>query len=396
VTTLSSAFAFNLAISIFKEEPLMMKIPFYISVGFLLAIIPQFARSQTMVNPDISFIGDVRLSIHNDQSAPDEAEKPALEFHELEIGASGYLNPFARADIFLGIHGVEGPIEVEEAYMTLLRGLPLGLQMKVGQYLADLGKLNTQHSHQWSWMERPLMLKEVFGDDGLKDVGINLSCLLPVGASAWTISAHALKTGGLAVHHHHEEDGDENEAETVRSDIAVLSRISAFVPLGETTFLETGASLLRSEHEPAENRYATLANLDFKLKWRPDIFRSLTFVAEFLGNSRTVCAEESSEDSASLHDETSDVRSFGAFTAVDFQFWRRWNAGAFYDYTQCAKNENVYQCGYGVFAGFALAEETSRFGLVLRRHEASDISDPFYSATLQFLWSLGPHKPHPF
>ncbi len=394
---LSFVFAFNSTLFFSKEEALTMKIILYIGMGFVLASVPQFARGQTMVNPDISFIGDVRLSIHNDTSASDEAEKPILEFHELEIGATGYLNPFARADIFLGIHSVEGPMEIEEAYMTLLRGLPLGLQMKVGQYLADFGKLNTQHSHQWSWMERPLMLREAFGDDGLKDVGVNLSYLVPIGTSAWTISAHALKTGGLPIHHHHhEEDGDENEAETVRSDIAVLSRVSAFVPLGETTFLETGASWLRGEHEPAENRYATLANLDFKLKWRPDIYRSLSFVAEFLGNSRTVCTEGSSEDTTSLQDETSDVRSFGAFTAVDYQFRRRWNAGAFYDYTQGAKTEETYQTGYGVFAGFALAEETSRFGLLVRRHESSAMADPFYSATLQFLWSLGPHKPHSF
>ncbi|MFH1010939.1 MAG: hypothetical protein V1784_06875 [bacterium] len=376
----------------------MLKTPFCITLGFLLAIGPQFIWAQTMVNPDISLIGDVRLSVHNnDESNPERAEKPILDFHELEIAATGYLNPFARADIFLGIHGVEGPIEVEEAYMTLLRGLPLGLQMKAGQYLADFGRLNTQHPHQWSWMERPLMFQEIFGEDGLKDVGLGLSCLVPLGNTAWVVSATMLKTGGLSTHHHHHaEDGDGDEHEVTQPDMAALSRVSAFVPLGETTFLETGASLLRGEHEPAENRYATLANFDFKLKWRPDIYRSLTLVGEILSNFRTVRAGESHEDSASLHGETSDVRSFGTFSAVDYQFRRRWNVGAFHDYTQGAEDENVYHCGYGIFAGFALAEETSRFGFVLRRHEGSDISDPFYSATLQFLWSLGPHKPHPF
>lgn len=253
----------------------------YTLISLFLWIFLDNSMAQTTENPDISFIGDVRLSMHNDQeSRPDEDGKIMLDFHELEIAATGYLNPFARADIYLGIHGTEGPIEIEEAYMTLLRGLPLNLQLKAGQYLPDFGKLNTQHPHQWSWIERPLMFQEMFGHDGFRDIGINLSSLVPIGSTALGLSVHALRTGGVGEHHHHdgeseEEENHEGEENTLKN-LGFLGRISAFIPLNDVTFLETGASWLRAESMPVENLYADMLDLDFKLKWRPDNYKSLT------------------------------------------------------------------------------------------------------------------------
>lgn len=269
--------------------------------------------AQTTVNPDISLIGDFRARVHDDPAYPDESEKLQLDFHELEIAATGYLNPFARADVFIGIHGTEGPVEIEEAYLTLLRGLPLNLQLKAGQYLADFGKINTQHPHQWSWISRPLMHQEMFGDDGLKDVGFNLSTLVPVGSSALTLSASVLKNGGLGAHHH--DEVAEPEEPAGRKNLALLGRLSLFAPLSDVTSLDVGVSYLRAEFDVEEHRYADLGNFDFKLKWRPDQYRSLTLNGELLVNTRQVDADSETA--------TEDVRSYGAFAALDYQFLKR-------------------------------------------------------------------------
>ncbi len=314
-------------------------------LGLIIAFYAIPGLAQTTVNPDISFIGDFRFFMHNDkESCPDEDGKLILDFHELEIACTGYLNPFARADIYLGIHGTEGPIEIEEAYLTLLRGLPLNLQLKAGQYLPDFGKLNTQHPHQWSWIERPLMFHEMFGHDGFRDIGINISSLVPVGSTALGLSVHALKTGCVGEHHHHNDGESEEEnhelQETTQKDLGFLSRISAFAPLGDVTFLEAGISWLRAESLPIENKYADMLNFDFKLKWRPDNYKSLTLVAEYLINSRSV---EKEDDQGVM-----DVTSTGSFVALDFQFQRRFNSGLFYDYTQGAEDEAEFRTGYGM------------------------------------------------
>ena len=64
------------------------------------------AQNQSALNPEISFISDVRARV-GDATADDLD----LVFEELEIGAQANLNPWARGDLFLGLH--DGEIEVD-------------------------------------------------------------------------------------------------------------------------------------------------------------------------------------------------------------------------------------------------------------------------------------------
>ena len=79
----------------------------------LLTVIRSLSFSQTTVNPDISFLGDLL--------AKGDKESLALSTSGLEIAAQGYVNPFARADLFLHIHDSEGAVDVEEAFLTVER-----------------------------------------------------------------------------------------------------------------------------------------------------------------------------------------------------------------------------------------------------------------------------------
>ena len=85
----------------------------------------------------------MRLSGFRHAPADVGENKLVFNFHELEITAGApstlMLGPMSP----LGISN--GGIDIEEAYATLLRGLPLNLQVKAGQYRVDFGKLNTQH-----------------------------------------------------------------------------------------------------------------------------------------------------------------------------------------------------------------------------------------------------------
>lgn len=355
-------------------------------LSFILALlVPVFVTAQTTTNPDISFIGDFRMDM-DDANSIDKG-KLRLNLHEIEIAANGYLNPYTRSDIFLAIHGPEATLEIEEAYITIVRGLPLGLQLKAGQYLIDFGKLNTQHPHQWSWVERPLMHTEMFGDDGLRDVAVNIDKQLPLGNSTLNVSANLLK-GKISGHHHHDGEASEDEDSETETDLGISARVSLFSQIGEHTSVDFGVSFLRGENDPVENRYALMTDFDFKLKWKPDSYKSLTLLVEGLTNQRTV--DDLTEASGEC-----DVSSYGYFVSCDYQFFKRWNIGALGEYTQGVEDEEEYQAGYGAFAGFAVAEETTRFGLLLRHDDASD-SEGWNTAMLQILWSLGPHKPHLF
>jgi len=332
--------------------------------------------AQAPVNPDISFIGDMRLFGYRNALSDEYYNKLKLNFEELEIAGSGYLNPYSRADVTLGIGGTGGEIDIEEAFATLVRGLPLNLQVKAGQYLVDFGMLNTQHPHQWSWIQRPLMHQWFFGEEGLKDIGIDVTTLIPVGNNALTISANLLQGDFLLG----EDAGD------IDHNMGGSGRISLFSSVGATSSLEIGVSGLYGQSEPDSNRWATMGDFDFKYKWRPDVYHSLVIVGESMVGSRKIDGVNGEETNS----------SFGAFSAVDYQFRRRYNAGAFVDYSQMPDDNSLYQIGYGAFAGFSLAEETYRISLMLRQDDGKDFEKPFQTVILQLLWSLGPHKPHQF
>jgi hypothetical protein len=334
--------------------------------------------SQTTTNPALSFIGDMRLS--GFRHAPDTvgANKMIFDFHELEITAGAALNPYARADVSLGLS--HGSIDIEEAYATLLRGLPLNLQVKAGQYRVDFGKLNAQHPHQWSWIERPLMFKRFFGEEGLDAAGLNISSLVSVGRSALTLSGNVF-TGGSYW-------GDSQDREL--RNLAESARVSLFAPLTGHANVEFGFSGLTTRLGDPTGGTTTMGNMDLKYKWRPDMYRSVVLTAEGMIGSRLTAEGNGGAGGATR------IAAAGFFASLDFQFHKRYDAGAFVDYCRDPVPDFGRQTGIGVFAGFSLVEETYRVGLLLRQDQGPALPRPYQTIIIQLLWSLGPHKPHQF
>jgi hypothetical protein len=353
----------------------------HLFISFLLlslSILSRIGHAQTTVNPDLSFIGDMRMVVHRQAPADISDNKLKFDFHELEIVAGGYLNPYARADVTMGL--TKGGIDIEEAYATLLKGLPWNLQIKAGQYLVDVGGINTQHTHQWSWIERPLMFKLFFGEEGLKAVGLNVTSLVPAGPNAITISGNVF-TGGS----YWGESGDAADAGLTGS-----ARVSFFMPLTDHASLELGCSGLSRRGDSEKKTRMTLGDFDFKYKWRPDMYHSLVIVAEAMIGSREL------NETDPTNGAPKKITPSGAFAAIDYQFKRQYNAGGFIDYCRDPSGENGHQLGFGLFGGFSLVEETYRIGVILRQDQGSALGRPYQTIMVQLLWSLGPHKPHQF
>ncbi len=344
----------------------------------MLMIEAMAAYGQTTTNPDISFIGDMRVNSYRNAPSDSTVDKSPFNFNELELAAGSYLNPYSRADLTLSVAG-SGGIDIEEANATVLRGLPLNLQVKAGKYLVDFGKLNTQHAHQWSWIERPLMFQRFFGEEGLKVIGADVTTLVPIGSSALTISGNILQGGFLL------PQGDQSTAQS----LAGSGRISIFAPVGGKSSTDFGFSGLVARQNGPGNRLAFMGDADFRYKWKPDIYHSLVVIAEGLLNSRKI------EDSLSVGPPR-NITSYGGFASLDYQFRRRFDAGAFIDYSQSPISRQDHQTGFGLFGGFAVAEETYRLGLLLRQDQGTALDKTYQSIIVQLLWSLGPHKPHTF
>ena len=360
------------------------------------------ARAQN-VNPDISVIGDVRAFVSGDAADPKEGDLQ-LDLESAELALGGYLNPFARADVYVGYHDDE--FDLEEAYATILRGLPGGLQIRAGKYRVDFGKLNLLHPHAYSFLDTPLVHRELLGEEGLTDIGVNLNLQAPLGKTVLTASGNVLK-GDFAEEHAHDHEGDEAVAglrgltaafrggalqadEDAETDIGTSERLGLFVPTGEYAGFEVGINALQGTLDRRTGREVELLGADVKYRWAPDKFRSLTVQGEWIRSDRDV------EHAGSPDGGIERVRADGFYAFLDWRFAQRWNAGVIGERSGMAEQEGVSIERVGAFAGFQLMEETTVLRLLLRHSDGDELAEPVREAILQLAFSLGPHRAHWF
>jgi len=362
------------------------------------------AYGQTTTNPDISAVGDFRVYSHNDDSRANEVEELNIGDPEFELNIGGYLNPYSRADVVIGWHP-EHDAEIEELYATVERGLPLDAGLRVGKYLLEFGRLNPVHPHAYSFIKRPLPHAAFFGEEGLADVAVRPSFLIPTGDAYTEIMAGLLKGDALAGHEHEHGDGEEGqehegEEEEPKRGLGFFGRATSSFALGDATELSFGASAVNAVHEmhehedePVEELRTWLIGGDVNYQYRPNRNTALHIEAEAI-----VRTAEPSEGSDNL-------TSYGGYGYVDYRFRQQYNVGGIFEYTKLeelheheGEEPEIHQCDTwraGLFVGWAPIEETSLVRLAGHWTEP-DEGEGFWELTMQFVVSLGPHKPHNF
>jgi hypothetical protein len=149
------------------------------------------------LNPDISVIIDTFY--HNDDSSDGIEEvfehmagfghshgggeehhhagvEDGFNLRHLELHLSGEVDPYFRAWAIPAIS--EEGAELEEAVVQS-SNLPCGLQLQAGKFFSGFGRINSQHSHQWDFVDQPLIYRLALGPHGLNEKGAQLSWLAP-------------------------------------------------------------------------------------------------------------------------------------------------------------------------------------------------------------------------
>src|SRR5439155_6774 len=97
---------------------------------------------------------------------------------EVELSFFGQVDPFARAEVRIeASQSAPGPdtgVSLAEANLTLLT-LPYGFQAKLGQMRNRYGLTNPIHEHDLPFVDRPNVLRNFFGDDGLVEKGVEVT-----------------------------------------------------------------------------------------------------------------------------------------------------------------------------------------------------------------------------
>jgi hypothetical protein len=347
--------------------------------------------SQVSLNPDISVIPLFRLQTDDEGSSTTGTRKfdsPEFSFEELEIIAGAYINPYARADVVLAIPGPDLEnlsLELEEAYLTVLRGLPLDINVRLGKYRVDWGKINMVHPHAWPFISQPTSQARFIGEEGLNDLGLSMSLLLPTGGLYSKLTVDVLKGSSVA-----EAAGMEDTTGGTLAP-AWSGRLMTFLPLGDDSDLELGVSGLTGIHDPFVELRFWYVNGDLKFKYKPSSYTSLTLQGEFLYNTRKLNAEPGGNSATTMN-------SAGLYAYLDYQFLKIYSVGTRFDWSQSPYSDSEKSYGGALFLGYYPFEET--LGIRLQ-YQYDRLTEPDSRQTvntigLQVLFSLGPHKAHPF
>lgn len=368
----------------------------------LAALLPLLspAPSAGAGNPNLSVIAQPQLAVTN-RSGDDARGRPVWSPGETEIMVDDYLNPFVRGNVVFAYAEDEG-LALEEGYVDVVRGLPGTLNLRIGKWRSGFGKLNAQHPHAQPFAERFAVLGAFLpGDESMDETGLQASVRLPApGDWAITASADWLQgdsfrrdrvASGLASDPL--ENGGADGADQPRP--AVLGRIGAFAPVGERSGLELGLSATEGTNNVAAGARTRVLGVDAKAKlWRNEQ-SYVVLQAEALRLSR----EDAGWDGASY--TLKDVNPWGWYAYADWSLDRRWNLGASGERWQNDDDDAAWNHAVGVFAGFAVMEETTALRLDWRREQraaAAGGDEPPATGTLtmRVIWSMGPHKAHQF
>jgi len=316
---------------------------------------PPMGNARTAFNPEISVIGDFvyrnsRLPIDIDVAPdsttgnlPGDVNRSRFDFRELELSFQAPVDPWTRFDAFIALPGIteegdtgEQKIEVEEAYATYSR-LPWGLQLKGGKFRLEFGKDNLLHTHAFYSVDRPRVIENFLGGEGIRDQGIGLQRQFQLGSPRTLVEC----TGQLV-----NSDGEESLfAGTNAHRTMILGKTRLYHEFNDSTNIDLGSSLLDGKHGEHEQLKQRIWGYDLTFRWEPvdqAIYKNLVFRAEYLKAFRELSPVSHYDDSGKLtHREVLGdgwLKPDGFYAMLNYQFQRDMGFGLRYDSTDIARS----------------------------------------------------------
>ncbi len=206
-----------------------------------------------------------------------------------ELTLDGAVDPYFKglATVsFVLEPGGETAVELEEAWLQTT-SLPWNLQLRAGQLLADFGRQNTLHNHNWAFVDQPVVMTRLFGPDGLRNPGARVSWLAPMPFYTELMLGVFNSDGGTAFSfrggegHAHGHDGEEIHGSPIHGgepvsgsvrnpgDLLYVPRLQMSFDLSETQTVLLGASAAFGPNDSGSRADTRIYGVDLYWKWRP-------------------------------------------------------------------------------------------------------------------------------
>lgn len=240
-----------------------------------------------------------------------DPRKRGFTLQQAELQLNGEVDKWFTAQgvlvTFLDPEEGETIVEIEEAFLQS-QNLPYELQLRVGHYFTEFGRVNPLHPHAWDWQDQPVILSRVFGAEGMRAPGARLAWLAPThqyleffagvqngnGETMTSFLANDESYEGRAIGGRFFDDGTVG----VRSgsDMVWTGRVATTFELGEERRLGFGASVAAGAN--ATGGDTVITGLDFAYQWRPSDYLPGDAFVRFQGEyiHRTFDAEAQTDD----------------------------------------------------------------------------------------------------
>ncbi|MDF2868156.1 MAG: hypothetical protein K0S11_1626 [Gammaproteobacteria bacterium] len=377
------------------------------------------AASNGSFNPQISAIingGFNHSSLEANQyslpgfSRGNEAglEQAGFGIQEAEINLQASIDPYLYGSITTSLHQEDNEIEVEleEAFIRT-QALPAGWMVKAGRFFSGIGYLNSQHSHNWDFVDAPLVYRAFFNNQ-YNDDGVQIRWQLPT-PFYWEIGAEGFAGRNFPAGGTGTGLGSASLFSHIGGDIGANQSWQLGMSYLQTKPSQRQALLAGADEDDADGSYdfsghSKTYGIDAVWKWAPN------------GNARdkqlTLQGEayhRREEGSITLADESSSLhsRQNGGYVQAVYKFLPQWRTGIRYDRiwgnNQGDDNSILAQAdllaqGYAPHrTSFMLDYTPSEFSRIRlqynRDHSLPQINQQLM---LQFIVSLGAHGAHQF
>jgi len=316
---------------------------------------------------------------------------------EVELSLFGQIDPYASAVVRIEAGeetpGQETGVHLAEAYLTLLT-LPYGTQARLGQMRNRFGWSNEVHEHDLPWVDRPNVMRNFFGAEGLQEKGAELT-LVP------DLPFYIEALAGIF-------NGDNETAfgrRTLQHPLAT-GRLRTFFELGDEHAIQLGMSVASGQTD--DRNRSTILGWEWRYKYRPDgwLHPLITLTGEALYSLRKADVGVDVDGDGAIDQVDKRQRNhWGWYTGLEVQPFRRWAGGFRYDWSQYPVNPG-WEWAIEPYVSF-WPSEFLRFRLAYkhtdRSHQTRDafnLNDASARKVDEILFQasfiLGAHPAHPF
>ncbi|MBQ9396592.1 MAG: zinc-regulated TonB-dependent outer membrane receptor [Proteobacteria bacterium] len=338
------------------------------------------------MNPDMAFIADFALawfSVNKPlQTGAHDPKMIGFNLQQLEMSVAASVDHVFSfsANLVFGQAGVE----LEEAVVST-QGLPAGLQVRAGQFLSRVGRINNTHPHTWDFVDQPFAIGKFYGAEGNRGLGVELSWLTPLPWYVEIAGAAQMPTSNASNRTFLGNDGEVEGAQ----DFLYTITAKQFFSLSDEVGLFWGLSYQTAPNNTGRDTRSHIYATDIYLKYTPAKYPEmyLAFQAEAFFRQRLVPRDN-------LFDAV-------GYAQIVWQINRHWATGLRGEYGSGLDND-MLDPEWTDHRGRASVQVTwypSHFSR-LRAQASIDVpkwqTDPIYALFLALEITAGTHPAHSY